>query len=64
DLTARQFDLSAIKEVQVTLRTASRAEWMARFADRDVCVEPSLTLEESEEDWGGLPRPPQPRTVS
>src|SRR6202040_3590990 len=26
DLTARQFDLSAIKEVQVTLRTASRAE--------------------------------------
>jgi alpha-methylacyl-CoA racemase len=48
DLASRQFDPSAIDEVQATLKTASRAEWTTRFADRDVCVEPSLTLEESE----------------
>ncbi|HEV2014185.1 MAG TPA: CoA transferase [Candidatus Dormibacteraeota bacterium] len=50
DLAARQFDEAAITEVQATLQTASRAEWTTRFADRDVCVEPSLTLEESEAD--------------
>jgi crotonobetainyl-CoA:carnitine CoA-transferase CaiB-like acyl-CoA transferase len=50
DLADRQFDPSAIEEVQATLRTASRAEWMRRFADHDVCVEPSLTLQESEGD--------------
>jgi len=50
DLAGRQFDASAIEEVQATLQTASRAEWVRRFADRDVCVEPSLTLEESEAD--------------
>jgi alpha-methylacyl-CoA racemase len=48
ELAGRQFDPTAIAEVQVTLRTGSRAEWSARFAGRDVCVEPSLTLEESE----------------
>jgi alpha-methylacyl-CoA racemase len=50
DLDAHQFDPAAITEVQATLKPASRAEWMSRFADRDVCVEPSLTLEESERD--------------
>jgi alpha-methylacyl-CoA racemase len=50
DLAARQFDEAAITEVQAMLQTASRAEWMTRFADRDVCVEPSLSLEESEAD--------------
>ena len=50
DLEGRQFDPSAITEVQATLQAASRAEWTTRFADRDVCVEPSLTLEESEAD--------------
>jgi alpha-methylacyl-CoA racemase len=50
DLAGRQFDPSAIDEVQATLKTASRAEWTMRFADRDVCVEPSLSLEESEVD--------------
>jgi len=34
--------------VQTTLGQATRAEWMARFGNSDVCVEPSLTLEESE----------------
>src|ERR1700694_2402644 len=50
DLKRRQFDPAAIEAVQATLGKATRAEWMARFADRDVCVEPSLTLEESEGD--------------
>jgi alpha-methylacyl-CoA racemase len=50
DLAGHQFDPSAIDDVQATLRTASRAEWATRFADRDVCVEPSLSLEESEVD--------------
>lgn len=48
DLASRQFDPSAISEVQATLQGASRAEWATRFADLDVCVEPSLTLQESE----------------
>jgi crotonobetainyl-CoA:carnitine CoA-transferase CaiB-like acyl-CoA transferase len=50
DLKDRQFDPAAIEAVQATLRTASRAEWTARFGDRDVCVEPALGLEESEGD--------------
>jgi alpha-methylacyl-CoA racemase len=48
DLVERQFDQSAVGEVQQVLETGSRAEWLARFGDRDVCVEPSRTLEESE----------------
>jgi alpha-methylacyl-CoA racemase len=50
DLVVRQFDPAAIAEVQAILQTASRAAWMTRFADLDVCVEPVLTLEESEAD--------------
>jgi alpha-methylacyl-CoA racemase len=50
DLNDRQFDPAAIDAVQSTLATASRAEWEARFGDRDVCVEPALRLEESEGD--------------
>jgi crotonobetainyl-CoA:carnitine CoA-transferase CaiB-like acyl-CoA transferase len=49
-LKDHQFDPSAMDAVQATLGTASRAEWMARFGDRDVCVEPALRLEESEAD--------------
>src|SRR5712691_2382572 len=48
DLVARQFDASAISEVQATLQSAPRAEWMVRFADLDVCVEPVLRLDEIE----------------
>jgi crotonobetainyl-CoA:carnitine CoA-transferase CaiB-like acyl-CoA transferase len=48
DLKERQFDPAAIEAVQATLREATRAEWMARFGDRDVCVEPVLELAESE----------------
>ena len=50
DLKDRQFDPAAIEAVQATLRPATRAEWMARFGDRDVCVEPALTLNESDAD--------------
>ncbi len=50
DLKEHQFDPAAIEAVQATLATASRAEWAARFGDRDVCVEPALRLEESEGD--------------
>jgi crotonobetainyl-CoA:carnitine CoA-transferase CaiB-like acyl-CoA transferase len=47
DLQAHQFDSGAIEAVQVTLKTASRAEWITRFADRNVCVEPVLSLDET-----------------
>jgi alpha-methylacyl-CoA racemase len=50
DLAPRQFDPSAIPEVQAILMPASRAQWQARFRDRDVCVEPSLGLDEVEAD--------------
>jgi alpha-methylacyl-CoA racemase len=46
DLVDRQFDPSAIADVQSALATATRDEWMARFGERDVCVEPCLRLEE------------------
>jgi alpha-methylacyl-CoA racemase len=48
DLKGRQFDPVAVDAVQAVLSTATRAEWAARFADRDVCVEPVLGLEETE----------------
>jgi len=47
DLVPRQFDPAAVGEVQQILEPASRAEWAARFGDRDVCVEPVLGLEET-----------------
>ena len=50
DLKDRQFDPMAIEAVQATLRSATQAEWAARFGDQDVCVEPMLRLEESEAD--------------
>ena len=46
DLKDRQFDPAAIEPVQATLRPATRAEWVSRFGDQDVCVEPALPLEE------------------
>jgi alpha-methylacyl-CoA racemase len=49
DLKARQLDPAAVAEVEATLRQATRDAWMARFGERDVCVEPVLRLEESEE---------------
>ena len=48
DLVSRQFDPLAVAEVQRVLERASRAEWAARFGDRDVCVEPVLDLDESD----------------
>ena len=50
DLKERQFDPAAIDAVQARLRTARRAEWAARFGDRDVCVEPVVELGETEND--------------
>jgi alpha-methylacyl-CoA racemase len=48
DLKERQFDAAAIELVQATLLPEKRAEWMVRFGDLDVCVEPSLELDETE----------------
>jgi crotonobetainyl-CoA:carnitine CoA-transferase CaiB-like acyl-CoA transferase len=50
DLRSRQFDPAAIEVVQATLGGETRAEWAARFGNKDVCVEPVLDLGESEED--------------
>jgi alpha-methylacyl-CoA racemase len=50
DLTPRQLDPSAVGEVQEALQSSTRAQWTARFGDRDVCVEPSLGLDEVESD--------------
>src|SRR5438445_839238 len=47
DLTGRQFDPRAMEALPATLGGASRAEWAARFGDRDVCVEPVFSLEET-----------------
>src|SRR5438105_711979 len=47
DLASRQFDPSAVGELQRVLASGTRAEWMARVGDRDVCVEPVLGVEES-----------------
>jgi alpha-methylacyl-CoA racemase len=48
DLVSHQFDPSAVGEIQGVLAPQSRAEWAARFGDRDVCVEPVLDLDESD----------------
>ncbi len=53
DLVPRQFESSAVDEVQTVLAPATRDEWMARFGDLDVCVEPCLRLDETEGGWGG-----------
>ena len=50
DLVSRQFDPAAIGELERAFRSASRASWIERFSGRDVCVEPVLSLEESEGD--------------
>jgi crotonobetainyl-CoA:carnitine CoA-transferase CaiB-like acyl-CoA transferase len=52
DLVDRQFDPTAIAEVQSVLSTATRSDWVSRFGERDVCVEPVRTLEESEAEAG------------
>src|SRR6202011_3294675 len=50
DLKDRQFDPAAIGAAEALLNKASRAEWMDRLGDLDVCVEPALRLEELEGD--------------
>ena len=49
DLDARQFDESAIPEVEGLLRGRTRTQWMDRFFDQDACVAPCLELEEVDE---------------
>jgi crotonobetainyl-CoA:carnitine CoA-transferase CaiB-like acyl-CoA transferase len=56
DLIDRQADPGAIPEVASVLAGKTRAEWMAIFGDRDVCVEPCLDLSEAAS-------PPTPITV-
>jgi alpha-methylacyl-CoA racemase len=48
DLVPRQFDGEAVAAVQTVLASATREEWVARFGERDVCVEPLLRVDESE----------------
>ena len=61
DLAARQADPSAIAEVAAVLEPRTRAEWMVHFGERDVCVEPVLTLDEADPDPGaGSPLRPAP----
>src|SRR6184192_4018136 len=50
DLASRQFDSSAVDEVQSVLAPARLDEWMARFGDGDVCVEPVVGLADASED--------------
>jgi alpha-methylacyl-CoA racemase len=50
DLISRQFDGGAIGEVKLELAKATRDDWVARFGDRDVCVEPVIPLEVSDAD--------------
>ncbi|HEY9287557.1 MAG TPA: CoA transferase, partial [Candidatus Dormibacteraeota bacterium] len=50
ELVLRQFDTAVIGELEHVFRSAPRAAWIERFSGRDVCVEPVLSLEESEED--------------
>ncbi|MDQ6885315.1 MAG: CoA transferase [Candidatus Dormibacteraeota bacterium] len=48
DLAGRQFDESAVAEVEAVLATRARAAWMAIFDGQDVCVEPCFELDEPE----------------
>src|SRR5438874_2425903 len=50
DLASRQFDSSAVDQVQTILAPARLDEWMARFGDGDVCVEPVVGLADANED--------------
>jgi alpha-methylacyl-CoA racemase len=52
DLIPRHADPPATAEVAAVLRGRTRAEWMAHFGDRDVCVEPVLSLAEADPDPG------------
>ena len=46
DLVSRQFDASVVGEVAEILAKATQGEWVSRFGDRDVCVEPVNELDE------------------
>lgn len=46
DLVARQFDTSAIPEIEAVLGARDRATWIEYFNGRDACVEACLELDE------------------
>ncbi len=48
DLAGRQFDGSAVADVQTVLVSRTRAAWIAMFDGKDICVEPCLDLDELE----------------
>jgi alpha-methylacyl-CoA racemase len=52
DLVLRQFDSSAIPDLEDIFKRASREQWTARLAGVDACVEPVLSLDESGRDSG------------
>ena len=57
DLGAAHRDPAAVVEVARVLKPRTKSEWMAVFADRDVCVEPSFDAGElAEEQIGDAPR--------
>jgi len=49
DLVSRQFDPSATAELAEIFQRRSRREWVARFQGVDACLEPVLSLAESED---------------
>ncbi len=57
DLGPAHRDPAAVAEVARVLEPRTRSEWMAIFADRDVCVEPLLQASEiAEEQAAAAPR--------
>lgn len=47
DLTNRQFDPEAIPQVAAILRQRTRDEWLQRFRNADLCIEPVNTPDET-----------------
>jgi crotonobetainyl-CoA:carnitine CoA-transferase CaiB-like acyl-CoA transferase len=50
DLNARQFDPAAIADMAALFREKTRADWLAAFQGKDICVEPVNTFAETWRD--------------
>jgi alpha-methylacyl-CoA racemase len=50
DLNPRQFDPDAIADMAALFREKSRADWLAAFQGKDICVEPVGTFAEAWRD--------------
>jgi len=46
DLIERQYDPDVAPEIETIFKGKTRAEWLALFAEKDVCVEPVNSIEE------------------